>query len=66
MKNFFMIGGAVLFGAMFVVGLIILASVPDRFSVPFPHKAIAGGALAMFATLGGFTLGFIQTATVEE
>jgi hypothetical protein len=66
MKNFFMIGGAVLFGAMFVVGLIILASVPDRFSIPFPEKAIAGGALAMFATLGGFTLGFIQTATVEE
>ena len=66
MKKFFLIGGSILFGAMFVVGLIILLSVPDRFTVPFPDRAVQGGALAMFGTLGAFALAFLQAATTEE
>lgn len=65
-KKICMIGGSILFGAMFVIGLIILQSVPDRFSIPFPVRAIQGGALAMFATVGGFALAFVQAATVQE
>ena len=57
--------GAFIFGAMMVVGLIILAQTPDRFVAPFPVEAVIGGSIAMFATLGGFIIGFIQCATQE-
>ena len=51
-KKICMIGGAILFGAMFVIGLIILQSVPvmERISVPFPERAIAGGAVVLVPT----------------
>ncbi len=57
--------GATLFGVMYVVGLIILAGVDDKFVIPTPHLAVVGGVLAMFATLGFFALGFVQSATQE-
>lgn len=67
-KRLFQIAGAVLFGAMLVIGLIILSQVPgpDRFNYPIPYKAVIGGSLAMFATMGGFVLAFIEAATQEE
>lgn len=64
-KRFFEIGGAVLFGAMFVVGLIILWGVPDRFNPPFPDRAAVGGALAMFGTLGCFVVAFLEASTQD-
>ena len=57
--------GAAIFGAMFVVGIIILMGTPDRFVAPFPIQAVIGGSIAMFSTLGGFIIGFIQCATQE-
>jgi hypothetical protein len=65
-KKICMIGGAILFGAMFVVGLVILQAVPNRFAPPFPDRAVVGGSLAMFATVGGFALAFVEAATSEK
>lgn len=57
--------GAVIFGAMFVVGMIILVQTPDRFVAPFPIQTVIGGSIAMFSTLGAFIIGFIQSATQD-
>jgi len=57
--------GAFIFGAMFVVGIIIMLQIPDRFVAPFPIQAVVGGSIAMFSTLGGFIIGFIQCATQD-
>ncbi len=68
MKRMFQLSGSVLFGAMFVIGLIILAGVPgpDRFNYPIPIQAVVGGSLAMFACLGGFIIAFIEASTQSE
>lgn len=67
-KRLFQIAGSVLFGAMLVIGLIILTQVPDpeRFTYPIPIKAVIGGSLAMFATVGGFVIAFIEASTQSE
>lgn len=56
---------AVLGGTMFVVGLIIMAGVPTdvRFSYPIPIQSVVGGSIAMFATVIGFLVAFIESAT---
>lgn len=58
---------AVLAGTMFVVGLIIMAGVPTdvRFAYPIPSQSAVGGAIAMFGTVIGFLVGFIEAATQE-
>lgn len=67
-KRMFQLTGSVLFGAMFVIGLIILAGVPgpDRFNYPIPIQAVVGGSIAMFSTVGGFVLAFIEASTQSE
>lgn len=64
-KRILMLAGAFLFGAMFVVGLIYLVQTPDRFAIPTPTMAVVGGSLAMFATVGGFVLAFLEAATQD-
>jgi hypothetical protein len=51
------------FVVLYVIGIIGLATNPDGQAVPTPHSMVVSGVLAMFATLGFFVVGFVQTST---
>ncbi len=65
LKKIIQLLGAFVFGAMFVIGLIIIATTPNVSMIPVPDRAVIGGALAMFATVGGFALAFVEAATQQ-
>ena len=64
-KIVFGVGGA-LCVIVYAVGIIGLVTTPDANAIPTPGRAVIAGVIAMFATLGFFILGFIQSATTSD
>jgi hypothetical protein len=64
MKKYVVILGGLLAAALYVGGLVIMLAEPAATdSSHLGHVAVIGGVLAMFATVGVFALGFVETAT---
>jgi hypothetical protein len=51
---------------VYALGIIGLVTTPDANAIPTPGRAVVSGVLAMFATLGVFAVGFVQTATIPD
>lgn len=49
--------------AMYAVGVIMMLSTPGVNEIPISGIGAVGGAIAMFATVGVFTTGFVLVAT---
>lgn len=65
MKKYVLIVGGLLTLALYVGGLVIMLSQPAAVTDAnhLGNMAVIGGVIAMFATVGVFALGFVQTAT---
>ena len=65
MKKYVLIVGGLLTLALYVVGLAIMLSQPATATDAnqLGNTVVIGGVIAMFATVGVFALGFVETAT---
>ena len=65
MKKYVLIIGGLLTAALYIGGLAIMMSQPAAATdaSKLGNTVVIGGVLAMFATVGVFTLGFVETAT---
>ena len=65
MKKYVLIVGGLLAAALYVGGLVIMLAQPAAAtdSSHLGNVAVIGGVIAMFATVGVFALGFVETAT---
>ena len=63
-KNSFLIVGGIVVVVAIAIGIFGLATSTATPQVPFPHRMVISGVIAMMAGLFAFVLGFVHTGTI--